>query len=157
MCLNSSCSSISRNLISLFLLLILSSTIFPSATPAKVNAMAASPRRPPQNAHRDKKTDGPGPSFNFPGSVTVCQRDYYENCTTLVEAPGSVSRRCTRAPIEYNDRISSLEVKNGCCQFFKVFECRGATVLVACNEKKGTLFGTKNNQISSWKCYFGER
>lgn len=97
------------------------------------------------------------PSYNYPGSITVCRRDYYEDCTTLVEMPNSVQRRCTEVPDGFNDRISSLEIKNGCCEFYRGFGCKGGRLLVACNERKGTLFGITNNQISSWKCYFGDK
>ncbi|KAF8442740.1 hypothetical protein BGX38DRAFT_1144015 [Terfezia claveryi] len=97
-----------------------------------------------------------GPSYNFPGSITVCRRDYYEDCITLVEMPDSVQRRCTEAPGGFNDRISSLVIQNGCCEFHRGFDCKGGRLLAACNERKGTLFGISNNQISSWKCYFGD-
>jgi len=96
------------------------------------------------------------PSYSFPGSITVCRRDYYEDCTTLVEMPNSVQRSCTEVPGGFNDRISSLEIRNGCCEFHRGFGCKGGRLLVACNERKGTLFGITNNQISSWKCYFGD-
>ncbi|KAF8429047.1 hypothetical protein EV426DRAFT_702833 [Tirmania nivea] len=96
------------------------------------------------------------PSYNFPGSITVCRQDYYKDCTTLVEMPNSVQRRCTEVPKGFNDRISSLEIKNGCCEFHRGFDCKGGRLLVACNERKGTLFGITNNQISSWKCYYGD-
>lgn len=97
------------------------------------------------------------PSYTFPGSVTICRSDYYSDCTAFVELPASVQRRCTNVPADFNDRISSFEVKNGCCEFHRRYDCIGGVLLVACNEKRGTLLGLSSNQISSWRCYFGEK
>ena len=99
----------------------------------------------------------PAPEYNFPGSITICRQDYYEDCTTLVEAPASVQRRCTQVPDGFDERVSSFEVKGGCCEFFPSNGCAGQRLLIGCNERKATLFGSMNNRISSWKCYFGDK
>jgi len=124
----------------------------PSLTWANPSAL-----RPASPIRKVPQEFASAPPYNFPGSITVCRQDYYEDCTTLVEMPNSVQRRCTEVPDGFNDRISSLEIKNGCCEFHRGFGCKGGRLLVACNERKGTLFGITNNQISSWKCYFGDK
>ena len=111
----------------------------------------------PVSPLRKGVSKSPAPEYDFPGSITICRRDYYEDCTTLVEAPASIQRRCTQVPAGFDERISSFEVKNGCCEFFSSIGCAGGRLLIGCNEKKPTLFGFSNNRISSWKCYFGDK
>ena len=106
---------------------------------------------------RKAVSQSPAPEYDFPGSITICRRDYYEDCTTLVEAPASIQRRCTQVPAGFDERISSFEVKNGCCEFFPNIGCTGERLLIGCNERESTLFGLSNNRISSWKCYFGDQ
>ncbi|KAI5805266.1 hypothetical protein DFH27DRAFT_609063 [Peziza echinospora] len=87
-------------------------------------------------------------------SIKICRLPFFEDCTTLLKLPGAANPPCTDVPKEFDERISSLEVRNGCCDFFVNGNCKGGLMFTSCNQQRQNLVGLANNQISSWRCKF---